>query len=266
MAIEDNNIQSNEDLGHEVPGEQLKLSPSQERALAQGWKPKDQWEGEDDEFIDAAEFVRRGELFNKIDSQSKELKDVKRALNELGKMHAKVSEVEYKRALDSLKAQKKQALLEGDADAVIDIDDRIDLVKEQSKIQNTPQVQENYTDPTEFSSWKSKNAWYGQDKGLTKYADARGVALAREGHSPSDVLRLVEREVKEEFKEKFSNPNRTRAGAVEGSGARPGGGKGSADSYELTPQERQVMNTLVRQGVLTKEQYIKDLKAVKGQD
>lgn len=270
MAIEDNvndlPAGGNEDLGTAVPGEQLKLSPTQERALAQGWRPKDQWEGDEDEFIDAAEFVRRGELFSKIDSQSKELKDVKRALNELGKMHAKVSEVEYKRALDSLKAQKKQAMMEGDFDQVSDIEERIDLVKEQSRIPVAPIINEQpAASNAEFESWKSKNNWYGNDKGLTKYADARGVALAKEGYSPSDVLRAVEREVKEEFKEKFSNPNRNRAGAVEGSGVRPGG-KGALDSYELTPQERQVMNTLVRQGVLTKEQYIKDLKAVKGID
>ena len=45
-------------------------------------------------FIDAPEFVRRGELFTKIEKQSKELKAVREALKALGEHHSKVKEME----------------------------------------------------------------------------------------------------------------------------------------------------------------------------
>jgi len=97
-------------IGTEVPGEAKPLSRIQEEAINQGWVPKEEFAGEEDEFIDAAEFVRRGELFRKIESQSKEMKELRKALNGLAGHNAKIREVEYKRAVDDLKAQKKTAL------------------------------------------------------------------------------------------------------------------------------------------------------------
>jgi hypothetical protein len=181
---EEKNASSNE--GIEVPGE-VTYTKTQEEALSQGWVPKEEFEGDEDKFVDAAEFVRRGELFRKIESQSKELKDVKKALNELAKHNAKVREVEYTRALESLKHQKKTALSEGDADRVVDIEDRIDLVKDQQKQlanQVIQDIREEVLNP-ELTSWINKNGWYETDKKMRAYADTIGVQLHQEGMSPS---------------------------------------------------------------------------------
>src|ERR1700744_3154427 len=118
----------NQDQGNAVPGEAL--SPTQQEALSQGWVPKEEFDGDAERWVDAGEFLRRGELFRKIESQSKELKDVRKALAELAKHNSKIREVEYARAIEGLKAQKKEALSKGDADRVVDIDDKIDLVKD----------------------------------------------------------------------------------------------------------------------------------------
>ena len=117
--------------GTQIQGESL--TPTQQEALAQGWVPKDEYDGDPEKFVDAGEFLRRGELFRKIESQSKEMKDMRKALAEMAKHNAKIREVEYQRALDTLKAEKKAALSEGDADRVVEIDDKIDLVKTQQK-------------------------------------------------------------------------------------------------------------------------------------
>src|ERR1700741_158891 len=117
--------------GTQIQGEAL--TPTQQEALAQGWVPKDEYDGDPEKFVDAGEFLRRGELFRKIESQSKEMKDMRKALAEMAKHNAKIREVEYQRALDTLKAEKKAALSEGDADRVVEIDDKIDLVKTQQK-------------------------------------------------------------------------------------------------------------------------------------
>ena len=98
-----NNAQNEQ--GTEVPGEAL--SPVQQEALDQGWVPKDQFDGDPEKFVDAGEFLRRGELFRKIESQSKEMKELRKALNELAKHNANVRKVEYERAVQSLKAEKK---------------------------------------------------------------------------------------------------------------------------------------------------------------
>jgi hypothetical protein len=254
-------VESNNDQGTPIAGEAL--TPTQQEALAQGWVPKDEFTGESEKFVDAGEFLRRGELFRKIESQSKEMKDMRKALQELAKHNSQIRDVEYKRALETLKSEKKAALNEGDADRVVDIDDRIDLVKAQQRQEAAQAVQQAVPQEIhpELKSWINRNGWYETTASMRGWADARGVELAQEGKSPTEVLSTLEREVKTRFSEKFRNPNRDKPGAVETS--RPTRASKADSDYELSDVEKQVMNTLVRSGALTKEEYVAQLKAIK---
>lgn len=253
-------IDAENNTGNEVPDEAL--TPTQQEALSQGWVPKEEFDGDEEKWVDAGEFLRRGELFRKIESQSKEMKDMRKALAEMAKHNSKIREVEYQRALDSLKQEKRTALSEGDADKVVEIDDKIDLVKTQQRQDAQQAVQSNIPEVhPELASWISRNGWYETTPSMRSWADGRGVELAQEGKSPTDVLRTLEKEVKQRFSEKFHNPNRDRAAAVE---APVRGRSSKADpEMELTDVEKQVMNTLIRSGALTKEKYLADLKAIK---
>lgn len=240
------------------------LSPVEQEAIDSGWVPKDQYNGDEHKWVDAAEFLRRGELFKKIEDQSRQLKDVKRALMDMKKLHEGVREVEYKRALETLRAQKKTALEEGDADAVIAADERIDLIKEEQRALQVETVVEEPSrgeEHPEFVAWKAKNNWYSTSTPMKAFADALGIELRQDGLSPREVLKRVEEEVRKEFPHRFTNPNRNKPNGVEGSSSK---GSGSSKGFQMTDQERRVMNNLVRNKVLTEEQYIKDLKAVKG--
>jgi len=253
--------QENQDGSGEHLEEEAILTPAEEQALDSGWVPKDQYKGEEHKWVDAGEFLRRGELFKKIEDQSKQLKDVRNALNEMKKLHSQVREVEYKRALASLREQKKQALLDGDADAVIDVDERIDLVKDEvAQLKAEPAVQEPTTHP-EFEVWVSQNNWYQSSSPMRAFADALGKDLAGAGNSPAEVLRKVAAEVRKEFPHKFQNPNRDKPGAVE-TGRNSGTSSGS--KFVLSDDERRAMNTFVRQGVMTEKEYIDQIKKVRG--
>jgi len=256
----------NTEIGQVAPEQEAQtpeLSPVQQEALSSGWVPKDDFNGDTEKWVDAAEFLRRGELFKKIEAQGRELKDVRRALVEMKKLHASVQEVEYKRALDTLKAQKKAALEEGDADAVIAADERIDLVREQQRQLVVPEdVQPTAEEHPEFVEWKSKNSWYVSSTPMKAFADALGAELAQQGLTPPQVLRKVEDEVRKEFPNKFQNPRQNRASAVESGNVKTVSGSGS---YTLSPDERRVMQTFVRTGVMTEKEYISELKKVKGQ-
>lgn len=247
--------------GTEIQGESL--TPVQQEAVQRGWVPKEEFDGDPDRWVDAGEFLRRGELFEKIESQSKEMKKLRQAMGELAKHNSKIREVEYKRALDDLKSQKKEALAEADADRVIEIDDQIDLVKEQQRQFQSQQIQD--AAPTEIHpelrNWINKNPWYDNNRAMRGWADARGVELAEQGKSPIEVLNTLEKEVKDRFKEKFHNPNRDKPGAVEGNAPR---GRTSEPEMELSDVEKTIMKTLVDGGHITKEEYLKQLKAVKG--
>lgn len=241
------------------------LTEIEQRATSDGWVPKDEWDGDPEQWRPAKEFVDRGELFKKIEDQNRSLKEVKRALQEFSTHHAKVRDVEFQRALNFLRTQKKDALETGDADKLIDIDDKIDAVKNAQKISaHTPVV--NVPDIAEsnpiFENWANRNSWYNNNKAMRAYADRIGNELGASGDiSPSDLLSKVEQEVKKEFAHKFQNPNRDKASAVEGSTNK---GTSRKDNFELSDTERQVAERWIRTiPGFTMEKYKSELKAIK---
>lgn len=237
------------------------LSPTQEQALASGWVPKEDFKGDPEKWVEAGEFLRRGELFAKIEHQNKKIKDMDAALKMLGQHYQQVSEVEYQRALKDLKEQKKSALEEGDADRVIEVDEMIAQVREAKATASTAPAQPTQEIHPAFTAWQAQNPWYERNGPMRAYADALGTELHASGMHPDEVLRKVSEEVRKEFASKFTNPRAARPAAVEGSSTKSGQ---SSSSFQLSADERRIMNTLVRQKVLTEEQYVADLKKVKG--
>lgn len=237
------------------------VSEVEQRAREQGWVPKEEWHGEG-KWRDAEAFLDRGELFGKIDSQNKELRSIRETLNQFKNHHKKVQETAYKKALSDLRAAKKDALIEGDPDKVIEVDEQIQEVREaqaqieQSRNEHVPQEEH----PV-FANWREQNTWYDNTKKMRLWADARGLELGREGHSPLEVLKQISKEAKEEFPERFSNPNRSKPGAVESTSGRQG--KSAADTYTPSEIERTMARKFVKQGLFKNEQeYYNELRSM----
>ena len=244
--------------------QEIQYSEIELKAIDQGWIPKEDFDGDVSEFIDAPEFVRRGELFSKIEKQSKELKAVRQALEALSSHHSKVKEMEYERALKSLKDARRQATIDGDHERALALEDKIDEVKlEKEQIaaeakQAIVQEPEEYT--VEFKSWVDRNGWYETSKVMRKAADALGKDFYNEGYSPAEVLRMVEQEIRTEFAHKFAKPAASRPSAVEAS-TRSGGKK---DDFVMSPEEKDMMRKIVAVTPnFSEADYIRDLKALK---
>ena len=244
-------------------------SATEKRALEMGWRPKEDFDGDEEDFIDAQEFVRRKPLFEKIDSVGKELRETRKALRALQEHHSKVKEAEFKHALEQLRAEKKIALEEGDADKLIEIDEQIADAKVR-QVQEEKQMRQEASAPhPNFITWVQKNSWYKEDAELKAAADQIGSAYAVSNPEvePDQVLKYVEGRVKKLYPDKFRNPNKDRPSAVEGrtSSTTSKSAKDDILSYPLTDDERRVMMSFVRQDIMTKEEYIAELKRVKGE-
>lgn len=268
MADEDLNQEVENVVNTEVVDEP-QLSEAEQTAWENGWRPKDQYKGDPGKWVPADIYNARTPLFEKIEAQSKQIKRLEEATNNLIAHGRKMEEAGYKRALDELRAQKKEALLENDADQVIAIDERIDAIRdaqaEAVRAQARQAQQAAETENPEFSAWKARNRWYDTDDVMKAAADGLGNRLAAEGKSPSQVLQEVEKRMKDRFPEAFENPNRSKAAAVaapRSQGQSPGQKK---DNFQMTDEERRVMHSFVRQGVMTEEQYKADLKKIRGE-
>jgi hypothetical protein len=117
------NIQTQENTDPNVP----EHTDVEKRAIEMGWRPLSEFDGDEADFIDAKEFVGRKPLYDKISSTTKELKAVRNAVEALKELYTKVQETEYKRALTTLKDERKKALVEGDADRFQSLDDEIKI-------------------------------------------------------------------------------------------------------------------------------------------
>lgn len=248
----------------ETPTEQVEANPVELRAKDMGWRPLEEFNGDEVDFIDAKEFIRRQPLFDKIEHQSKSLKNVTKALEAMKTHYTRVEEAAAQKALATLKAQRKQALSEGDGDSFEVFDDEIKKTETQldaiTQSKNVPIVEEPVNHP-EWQAFNSRNPWYSTEDHMKLYADKVGSKLAQQGVSPTDVLKQVEVAVRKEFPNKFRNPNKNDAPDVNSVRNQPS--RKRDESVDLSDQERKIMNTLVSQGVMTKEKYLADLKQIK---
>jgi hypothetical protein len=235
------------------------------KAMAMGWKPESQWEGPEDEWKPADEFVRTKPLFDRIESQTKKIKSLEKTLNDFSDHHRKVQETEYQRALNTLRRERKEAAESEDIRGVLDIDDQIEVLKEDfEKTKIKPNGQDQQGPSPAFQTWVQQNQWYVTDAEM--HNDADGLAIAYLNNNPgateTEVFAHVDRKVRKMYPEKFNNTNRERPGAVT-TGDR--GGKPPKTSFKLTQQEEEIMNRFVRSGAMTKEKYIEELKKLRGE-
>jgi hypothetical protein len=114
-------------------------------------------------------------------------------------------------------------------------------------------------------SWVDNNNWYNSDTELREAADALGLSYAKVHPevSPDQVLDYVAKKIKAAYPEKFTNQNRNRPSSVEGAGNSAQKSSKGVD-IDMSEEEVRIMNTFVRQGIMTKEEYMKELKAIKG--
>lgn len=249
----------------EVTSEQStpQISEMEQQAREQGWKPKSEWTGDPSKWRNSQEFVERGELYGKIDTMGRDLKDTKKALKMLQEHHAKLKEVEYNKAVQELRAVQKKNLEEGNSDAYLETTELLtDLKAEQKAREIYQEVAPQAVDPR-FTAWVSANKWYESNKEMQEYANIIGQGYAKQHPDidPVDVLRYVTSEVRSKYKDKFVNPNRSKPGMVEGSGPT---GTTPKKAFEMSEEEHKVMNTFIRQKIMTREEYVAELKKVRG--
>jgi len=182
----------------------VEVSPEETSARALGWKPLEEYEGPEEKWVDAHEFVSRQPLFEKIDSLKSELWKTKqehqKEFAQIKQHFNTVKDTEFKRAIDYLKSQKIEAVEAGDAKLVIELDDRIDELKDQraAEVVASQPAQPTGPDPA-FVEWIEGNSWYTQDAELRGDADAFAMSFARQNPQAPlvDILKHVDKKMKQ---------------------------------------------------------------------
>jgi len=258
----------------DVETEELEYTEEESRAMEHGWSPKDQWKGDPDDWVNARSFIKRGELFGKIrslerdrDSMRQEFKQATSAMRDILK---KTKETEYNRAVKELKERKRTALEEGEVAAVMGIDDDIAelTTTHQRDVAEMTAIEHSLPTPAqpsqEFIQWRDRNTWYDDDPTMRITADNIGVRLAQETPNASltDIFKEVDKHIRKVYPERFGNKPRVSKvndGDTRTPSTRGSGGKSKYSVRDLNAEQRDIMNTMVKSGVMTQEDYINEL-------
>lgn len=240
---------------------------TEQEAIKYGWKPKDQWEGEPDEFRPAKEFMERASFFKKINDLNRKVEQSNKALTALKSHHDLVYQRAHEEALTKLKDEHRAAVEAGDVAAADKVIDKMDVVREdfqKARETSTVPIPQITADFEEFTD--RNNNWYSKDDVMTAYADRVGFQFAQNQIAagqrpvPAEVFKFVEQKVREKFPDRFGTQKRTAPNPVGGSNSPTPRPKSQTTHSEadLPVEAKKVMDQLVRQGVMKKEQYLKE--------
>ena len=254
-------------------------------AESQGWVPKEKYRGDEKDWVDADQFVKRGReilpilrknnenLIKELNNTKTQLKEFKEAADEFKAFQQENYDRKIKEAqatITSLKESRAQAITDGDGQRVNALDDAIDIAKEDIVEAKAAKKDDAKTtveppssiDPT-LQGWLDQNEWFGKDKRITKMTNAIGEELREEfpNLQGKAFLDKLDEALEEEFPNRFGKTERKPPRGTVESGAGRGSPRSALakHSYDNLPDEaKKACDRFVKQKLMTREQYVSD--------
>lgn len=223
----------------------------EQEQMKKGWKPGGEKSAE--------EFARAEPLYNELKARGKEIKDLKRTVEEMAEFMRKQEKHAYEKALKELSAQRYEAIQRGDVALV----DKLD--EERNQLSHTPitpaAVPVAVQDFTEKYSVILQPATYEQSK-IGDWVRRRDNELSSRGLDPDAHMKLLETEMLERFSDFFGS-NKSTSAVESGQGGNVVGKTSSKklpSFNELTSEQKQAARDFVAYGTFKNtDEYIKKL-------
>lgn len=271
----------------DVGGDVIQSDPQEIAAEAEagkkGWVPKDKYRGDPAKWKPASEFLAAGERFNKnlqarlekIERENEELKKSGQAFAKYHEQQMEAKQAEIDTAIRQLRVQSKQATADGEHNLAIEIEDRIELLKEEKQGLKEEAKQEAKKEPTYQEAvdnaskslivreWvEDGNEWFDQSAELRTYAVEYGNQLYNQTTVRGrKFLDLVTEHMREEFPRQFAKlEGKTveRKNNIVESGEGAGNVKsGSYSIRDLPAEDLALMRDFVSKGWTTPEKFLK---------
>lgn len=197
---EQENLQKEEEIPEQEQQEQHEERNEVEvQARGKGWRPKEEYEGDPSDWVDADEFVKREPLYKAIHKANRETKRIKQQNDHIKKMLKDVQENAKKQALSELQKAYAQAAENNDVKTAVETHSKIVQLEKQDETELKDDAN------VIFEEWVEANSWYNEDKALRREATALGYGLnAADPDMPMEELYAeVERLIKERHPDKF---------------------------------------------------------------
>jgi hypothetical protein len=220
-------------------------------AMKQGFNPE--YDGENKkspkEYLEVA-FNHNKVLKERNDKLSETVEKLTGQMSLLVEFQNEQKQKAVEKAITELKAERREAISDGDHDKVEKIDEQIDEQKV-AKVRNDPIL----------DAWIGRNAWYKDNEDLGIEADIIAQQLKATGRfSASDqdyerLLNRVESKVRQSFPDKFKNPKKDNPPDVDPGNPSPL--RKSKNTYADLPADAKLAcDQFVKNKLMSKEQYM----------
>ena len=255
------------------------ISYEEKRARAMGWRPKEEFKGDPEHWIDAAQFADNADkslplakaearrALERADRLEAELRKQQEDVKKFAAFHAKVEEESYNRAREQLRRELIEARHSFDADRELQAEDQLRALDYEQRARATapqrePEPVAPQVDP-EVSHWlEDAGKTWGKNPRAVQMSQMVAEEMRKNGEGSTGVafLEKVKHAMRKEFPQFFdgmTNERRSSAAPVaSGAGAAPRGkGKGFAD---LPADAKQACRDFVKRGFVTEAQYVKE--------
>lgn len=243
------------------------------KARRMGWIDKERFNGPDHRFVDAEEFVHKGETELPILRERSRKQDD--TIVAMGKaqdaMRADMKKIadnmaieqkrNYEKGVAAATTRQRTAAEEGDMPAFDAATAEIAAATPPVETE-VPAADAAQPVPTEITEFTNKHkGWYMSDLNMTAYADREFEEISKKypGFPLQQQLDAVEASVRKEYPNQFGNPNRNNPGEVEGGGSPPPKTPKGKKFSDLPPEAQEMCDTLIRNKVIPdREAYIKE--------
>lgn len=229
--------------------EEKVLTAFEQEQMEKGWNPEGTKSAE--------EWARAEPLFSEIKLRGKEIKQLKRTIDELKEHMNKQKELAYKQALADLQTQRNAAIARGDADLVNRIDEETANMAPPSQ----PKSEAVLDFEERHASWLHGVSY--EDMEMQKFAFERDNQLASRNLSPEEHMKVLEEHIMKKFPEYFGNIRETvsRMSSVESGyeNNAPATKKRKYEFKDLNAEQKQIARDFDKLGVMKIEEYIKQL-------
>lgn len=232
------NAEDQEDIGgKDDKVDELQLSDNEQKAYDQGWRPKDDFEGPEDNWKSAKEYVRDGEFLATIKGLQKQIDSQKTDFDQRLENTNKLHEVRRKKEISDLEDEMLNAVRTSDTDAYKDAKDKkteLEGVEAEETTTVAP------TDP-DVAAWELKNPWIN-DKADERTPVAQGIwnqfITKNPTASNAQVLAHVDDRMDKLYPTVNNNPRRDQQNSNETPTKRGKRGSKALTMGDLTQDER----------------------------
>lgn len=247
-------LESSEEGGQQPEGQDGELGQAEERAKRLGWRPKEEYNGDPNNWVDADTFVKKGEeelpLIRDTNRKlERKIGDMEKSMERMKKFTELQIKSAKEKALEELRLKNAKAVEEEEI-TTQEAFNRYEQGKQEIEESYAEPKEEEDTSPKvpqEVEDWVASNPWFTKDYQLNQAAQFYERQL---GDMPlAEKLEEVKKKVMQDFPNKFSNPKRRAPQGVEGGGGiHSGGGKQGITVNDLSADDRRDAERLIRSG------------------